>query len=206
MKRWLAISRIMTSVPARKPKKVSAQYLERAAFHYLGRFASSRRNLERVLERKVRRRHADFTPASEEEAGWIIRVADKCQSLGLVDDREYATQKARSMQRAGRSIRRIRGELNSKGVGEDDIRAALAALVDDLDEAEDNADADRIAAITFARRRKFGPFRGQRIGAGNIDDETRARRELAAFARAGFGYELARKILAAEREEDLEGL
>ncbi len=194
----------MTSGPTRKPKKVSAKYLQRAAYHYLGRFASSRRNLERVLERKVRRRHADFSPASEEESGWIIAVAEKCQALGLVDDREYAIQKARSMQRAGRSIRRIRGELNARGVGEDDIGAALAALREALDESADGEDADRAAAITFARRRKFGPFGHLRIGADRIDAETRARRELAAFARAGFAYELARKILAARKEEELE--
>ena len=189
----------MKDMPIRKPKKVSAEYLERAAFYYLGRFASSRRNLERILERKVRRRHADFAPASEEEKGWIIAVADKCQALGLVDDQEYAAQKARSMHRAGRSIRRIRGELNAKGVGEDDIRAALAALID----ADECGDADRAAAVTFARRRKFGPYGRLRIGADRIDEETRKRRQLAAFARAGFPYELARKILAAENEEEL---
>lgn len=196
----------MTSGPTRKPKKVSAEYLQRAAYHYLGRFASSRRNLERVLERKLRRRHADFSPASEEETGWIIAVANKCQALGLVNDREYAVQKARSMQRAGRSIRRIRGELNAKGVGEDDIGAALAALREALDESADGEDADRAAAITFARRRKFGPFGHLRMGAERIDAETRARRELAAFARAGFAYELARKILAARKEEELEDI
>lgn len=204
----------MTLGPNRKQKKVSAEYLERAAFYYLGRFASSRRNLERVLERKTRRRHADFAPPSQEEAGWIITVADKCETLGLVDDRSYAIQKARSMHRAGRSKRRIRGELNAKGVGEDDIGAALAALREALcepDEApDDGLDVDRSAAITFARRRKFGPYRrsGRRAGMGadRLDEETRTRRELAAFARAGFSYELAHKILAARKEEELESI
>jgi regulatory protein len=196
----------MTSGPSRKPKKVSAEYLQRAAFHYLGRFASSRRNLERVLERKVRRRHGDFTPASDEETGWIIALAEKCEALGLVDDRQYATQKARSMQRAGRSTRRIRGELNSRGVGEDDISAALAALREAMDGLEDGEDVDCVAAITFARRRKFGPFGHLRLGVDRLDPDTRARRELAAFARAGFAYELARKILTAETEEELEGI
>lgn len=188
----------------RKPKKVSVKYLERAAYYYLGRFASSRRNLERVLEQKVRRRHEDFSPASDEEITWIVATAEKCQALGLVDDREYATQKAHSMHRAGRSVRRIRGELNSKGVGEDDIGAALSAL----EESDDDADLDRAAAITFARRRKVGPFRriGTGAGAVRLDEETRKRRDLGAFARAGFSYELARKILAAEREEELESL
>lgn len=186
--------------PGRKPKKVSLKYLERAAFHYLGRFSSSRRNLERVLERKVRRRHEDFSQANDEETAWIVATAEKCQSLGLVDDKVYATQKARSMHRAGRSVRRIRGELNSKGVGEEDIRAALMAL-DDTDGGED---LDRAAAITFARRRKFGPFRRASTAAAKLDEDTRKRRELAAFARAGFSYELARKILETEQEDVLD--
>ena len=211
---WLALSVPMTIGPTRKQKKVSAEYLQRAAFYYLGRFASSRRNLERVLERKTRMRHADLAPPSQEEAGWIIMVADKCESLGLVDDRTYAIQKARSMHRAGRSVRRIRGELNAKGVGDDNIGAALAALLKDLgepgDATDDSGDVDRAAAITFARRRKFGPYRrsGRRSGMGvaRLDEETRTRRELAAFARAGFSYELAYKIMAARKEEELESI
>ncbi len=206
----LALSVPMTARPTRKQKKVSAEYLQRAAFYYLGRFASSRRNLERVLERKTRKRHEDFSPPNQEEAGWIIMVADKCEALGLVDDRTYAIQKARSMHRAGRSTRRIRGELNARGVGEDDVGAALAALLEALSEpgdaAADSGEVDRAAAITFARRRKFGPYRHSRMGAARLDEETRARRELAAFARAGFSYELARKILAARKEEELESI
>lgn len=208
--------RAMTKFAASKPKKVSAEYLQRAAFYYLGRFASSRRNLERVLERKTQRRHADFAPPSQEEAAWITAVADKCQRLGLVDDRIYAVQKARSMHRAGRSVRRIRGALMAKGVGEDDIGAALVALQEAMAEAgeapADARDVERAAAVTFARRRKFGLFRRLRVAAGQLhrpdrpDEETRARRELAAFARAGFSFELAQKILAAEKEEELESL
>jgi regulatory protein len=72
--------------------------------------------------------------------------------------------------------------------------------------SEDGEDVDRAAAITFARRRKFGPFSHRRAGAQRIDEETRARRQLAAFARAGFSYALARKILAARKEEELEDL
>lgn len=200
----------MTIRPAKKQKKVSAKYLERAAFYYLGRFASSRRNLERVLERKIRKRHGDFSPPSQEEAGWITATADKCEKLGLVDDRVYAVQKARSMHRKGHSVRRIRGELNARGVSESDIRAALVALQEAVGEAEDApedvADLDRAAAITFARRRKMGPYRRLRTAPDRLDEETRQRRELAAFARAGFSYELARKILATRKEEDLENI
>lgn len=207
---WLAISLTMTIGPAKKQKQVSAKYLERAAFYYLGRFASSRHNLERVLERKTRKRHGDFSPPNEEETGWIMAVADKCEKLGLVDDRVYAIQKARAMHRTGKSVRRIRGELNARGVGEDDIAAALTALREAMGEAEDaqedGADLDSAAAITFARRRKMGPYRRLRTGPDRLDEETRQRRELAAFARAGFSYQLARKILAARKEEDLESL
>lgn len=148
----------------------------------------------------MRRRHVDSSPASAEETAWITATADKCQTLGLVDDGVYAVQKARSMHRAGRSARRIRGELFSKGVGEEEIRMALLAL----DETECGEDIDRAAAIIFARRRKFGPFRRAGTAAAKLDEETRKRRELAAFARAGFSYELANKILSAE-EEDLDG-
>lgn len=175
-----------------KPRPVTERYLENAATYYLGRYASSAENLKRVLERKVRRRNEGNAAPNAEQTGWIEATADKCVRLGLVDDAEYARARAFSMHRSGKSERMIRGSLKQKGVGVEEISAALKALR--LEKGE-NLELD--AAVAYAKRRRFGPFRTR---AGDAD---KMRKEMASFARAGFGFGLARKIVETTDIESL---
>ena len=59
---------------------------------------------------------------------------------------------------------------------------------------------DEIAAIAFARKRAFGPYRRALL------DEKRLTKEMSAFARNGFSFELARKIIDMHKEEAEEAL
>ena len=174
----------------RRHETMTHEALERAAYHYLGRFASTQANLCRVLEAKLRRRNPDFAPPTAEQAGWLRAVVDKCVALGLVDDGAYARAAVQSLNAQGRSIKAIRARLTAKGVPADALDAALGGL----SVADNDTDPDLAAAAAYARRRRFGPYR--RDGdTGDAPD--RRRRELAAFARAGFAYGLARQILDA---------
>lgn len=164
-----------------------------AATFYLGRYASCAENLKRLLERKVRRRNEEHAAPTVEQWGWIEATAEKCVRLGLVDDAEYARARTFSMHRSGKSERMIAGSLRQKGVGEDDIQAALTML-----RAEKGDNLQIEAALSYARKRRFGPFR-TRAG-----DEDKKRKELASFARAGFGFDLSRRIVEASSPGDLE--
>jgi len=176
---------------AKKPKKVSAGYLERAALHYLGRFSSTEENLRKVLARKVARRNEDKQPPSDEQRGWIDTVVAKCVGYGYVDDAAYARNRAQSLLRKGKPIRTIRQDLRYKGVP-DDIAADALAMIQD----ESDAGADRQAAAAYVRRRRFGAFR--RL---DRDSDDRCEKEKAAMMRAGFSYGLVNEILAAGEDE-----
>jgi regulatory protein len=54
---------------------------------------------------------------------------------------------------------------------------------------------DLVAAIIFARKRAFGPFRRDE------PDEKRYAKEMSAFARNGFGFEVGRSVLGLTRDE-----
>jgi regulatory protein len=180
-----------TSPP--KPKPVTAARLEKAALHYLGRYASSAQNLRRVLIRRLKRaRLAPDDPAYGAALGWIEDLLARFQASGLVDDRTYAEAQAASFHRRGLSRAAIGRRLGVKGVGRDQVAAALATL------EETSGDTDLRAALTLARRRRLGPFRAK--------SERRARRtrDLAALGRAGFGYQIARKVIDAEDADELE--
>jgi len=174
-----------------RTKKVTEDYLERAAFHYLGRYSSSAYNLEQVLIRKVRRRNEEGAMPSEEQLNWINKTCSKCVRLGLVDDAEYARAKAAAMNRGGKPLQQIKQALIHKGVSLDIIDATLQTLNESQDEQ-----ADWNAALTYARRRKFGPWRRA------TDDPEKQRKELAAMARAGHRYQIASKII---NESDTDG-
>ena len=110
-----------TAKPARSPRKIPRKpnpaSLERAALHYLERFASSAENLRRVLSRKVERaarHHEDID--REAAAGWIDDLIARYRQSGLLDDKVYAEARTTSLHRRGASARKIRLSLAQKGV------------------------------------------------------------------------------------------
>lgn len=181
-----------------KPKPVTAAYLERAALHYLERYASSAENLRRVLRRKVKRRTQDLADgAPAETEAWIAAVIAKLEGLKLLNDAAYAEGRLRRLYAQGKALGRIRQTLKAKGVSEDDARRALARL-----EAESAAPvSDLPAAIAYARKRKLGPFR-----ADPADRAENRQKDLGALARRGFAPDIARRVVRAESIQDLEAL
>lgn len=183
-----------TKKDQKKPKKVTAAYLERAALHYLGRFSSSEKNLRDVLVRKIRRRNEGFASPTDEQMAWVDEVVKKCVRYSYVDDQSYAKQRAELLLRRGKPLRLIAQDLRHKGIGQEDAETALSALSENAE-----IDADKMAAVAYIKRRRFGPFRRP------IDDPERVRekteKELASMARAGFGYELSRDLLKLNADE-----
>ena len=96
------------SPPARKPpKRVSAPYLERAALHYLERFASSSANLRRVLMRKVDRSAQAHGTDPAEGARWVEDLIARYQRSGLLNDAAYAEMRAASRAASATGFPRI---------------------------------------------------------------------------------------------------
>jgi regulatory protein len=176
----------------RAPAKVSARSLENAALHYLERFSTSSEGLRRVLLRRVQRSaHFHGTDAAE-ASGWVDAVIEKMQAKGFLNDRLFAEGRTRTLLAQGVPLRAIRMRLREKGVV-DDIAADVLALV-----AEDNGDVDVAAAVALAKRRRLGPFRA------GAERPARRDKDLAALARAGFGYDVARRVVDAASPEALE--
>ncbi len=168
------------------PRKATPKYLENAALYYLGRFATSAENLKRVMMRKVMRSASHHGTDAEEGKALVEDMIGRFMASGLLDDAAYAKSRAESLHRRGNSARVIRGKLRQKGVGDDDIASALEALGDDL---EDGEDPELAAAVTLAKRRRLGPYFN-----GTAADDTREK-HLAALARAGFSYDIARRVV-----------
>ena len=176
----------------RVPRKATAKSLENAALWYLTRFGTSAANLERVLARRVERSARHHGTDREEGMASIDRLITRYRRSGLLDDRAYAIARAKTLNRRGKPVRAITLALRAKGVTGEDIDEALSALKDQ------DADPDMGAAARYARRRRLGPFRAA------PERQEHRQRDLAALARAGFGYSVARRVIEAERPGDLE--
>ncbi|WP_434617011.1 regulatory protein RecX [Azospirillum sp. B2RO_4] len=185
----------MAGPAARKPpKRVTPQYLENAALHYLERFASSTANLRRVLMRKVDLSAKAHGTDREEGARWIDELLARYVRSGLLNDETYARMRTESLHRRGASTRLIAQKLAGKGIGRDEADKALDSLREDV-----GPDLDLTAALALAKRRRLGPYRRPEQRAAHRD------KDMAALGRAGFGYEIARRVVDAEDPDEVLG-
>jgi regulatory protein len=166
-----------------------------AALDYLARYAASTTRLRRVLERRVRRRSADRN-VLDAARKTIAEVIAKLTAKGLLEDGRYASTRAESLTRQGRSRRWIEAKLSADGVASPLIRDAIEAL------PGSPARSELGAAIAFAKRRRLGPYRTPKRRS-REELKALASKELAALARAGFDHRTARIVLDAGSAETL---
>jgi regulatory protein len=166
----------------KQPRKVSPRYLENAALHYLKRYTATVSQLKKVLVRKVDTSLRFHGGERTEALGWVDELVARLVRNGLVNDQAYAETKAHSLRASGRSARVITQKLKLKGVAKEVVAQKVAEA--SMEVSED------AAALIWARKKRLGPFRR--------DLKTRPdnrQRDLAAMARAGFSFAMAKKII-----------
>jgi len=165
---------------------VTSAWVERVALHYLDRYSASTEMLRRMLVRRVGTR----CRARGEEVDGFAPLIEECVAravrAGLVDDTRFTQARLATLRRRGVSTRGAGAKLAAKGVGRETV---VAALAHERDEAGEGAEIEREAARAYARRRCLGPYRQPDARAAHRD------RDLAAMARAGFPYGLARELV-----------
>lgn len=156
-----------------------------STIYRLERRMMTEKQLFDAISRKAREKFEDISAAQVKAlADSAVKFAYDQKAL---DDVAYAAVSTRSAVRGGRSRRMIAQRLSSKGITADIAQTAL-----------ENTD-DLFAAVVLARKRAFGPFRRAEL------DEKRKGKELSAFARAGFSFEIGKRVLhmAFEDAEDI---
>ena len=176
----------MTRRASRPPLPPTPARLHERALRYLERFATTSAHLRKVLLRRAERDAVALELDPTTVRADVDAVVKRVVAAGLVDDRLFAASRTRRLSEAGRSPTRIRAALMGKGLDEQAVAAAWRGL------EEDQGDPELAAAMAYARRRRLGPWRTAEARL-----EHRAK-DLAALARAGFGYRVARLVVAAE--------
>jgi len=170
--------------PRRKAPPLDQRKLEELALTYVGRFATSRAKLRTYLRRKLRERGWAGETEPNPEA-----VADRCASLGYIDEPGLALSKAQGLASRGYGKRRLLDTLRRDGIAEEDSEAA-----------RQHSDRETIrSALRFAERRRLGPFAAEQAA-----DRHQIEKAIAAMIRAGHGFALARAIASLPPGSDVD--
>lgn len=176
----------------KKVKPMTPQRLYNIAVYYLERYASSKANLARVLERRTMKTAAKLdegfhiTPQQQQD---IQDVVEKLSKQGFLDDDRYAEQQVRSLWRRGKSLSVIRQTLKAKGVDIDTIETGITQLVDETD-----GTLDILSAKKIAKKKKLGCY-------GSDESHEKYQKDLSVLARYGFSYDVAKAVLKGEEDD-----
>ena len=150
--------------------------LVKYAINYLSKYSSSKKNLERILKNKIRRTNI------EKKEKFILyksipEVLKKLEKNNFINDYNYATSKVNIFISNGKSKIFIKNYLYKKGIDE----KLSSEIFAELNEKDSNWEIK--SARIFARKKNFQK--------NNKNNE----KNLSKMARAGFSYEIAKKIL-----------
>jgi regulatory protein len=159
---------------------LDAEALERAALSYAGRYATTRAKLAAFLERKLRERGWSGAGAPP-----VPDLVERMAKLGYVDDRAFASARAAALTRRGYGARRVGAALRGAGIDDEDSAEARELA----------SEAEWEAALSFARRRRIGPFAEAEA------DRPAREKALASMLRAGHPLRIARRLVAARPGE-----
>ena len=162
---------------------LDAARLREMALAYVAKYATSSAKLERYLARKIWERGW----AEDEPPADIRELVERYTDLGYIDDEAFARNKTGSLMRRGYGARRVNEALGQDGITST-IREDVAA-----GEAE-----QRHAALTLARKRRFGPFGME------APEKPKREKQISAMLRAGHSLDSAREMVNAETTEAAE--
>ena len=168
------------SLKPKKLRKITKQRLQNIALYYLQRFETSVENLRTVLWRRVKD-YAFYVPEFNvaEAEMWIEEIIADFQNRHYVDDKRFAELKIRDYLALGKSENYIRLKMAQKGVADELVNQILSEQ--EFDPFQN--------ALKLAKKKRIGPFRPV---------EERAdfwQKDVAVLARAGFDYDVAKKVM-----------
>ena len=145
--------------------------LKNIALFYLERYDASAYKLKTVLQRRVQKNIMQGDSIPKDVSLWIQQIVTECIQLGYINDQRYAENQVRHLFEQGKSVRFIQQKLNVAGVDEQIVQSVLGSC-DDYESAK-----------IFARKKHLG---------------SDYKKDMAKLARAGFSYEIAKKVLSKE--------
>jgi len=145
--------------------------LKNIALFYLERYDTSSYKLQTVLQRRIQKNILQGDQIPKDTSDWIQQIISECIQLGYINDSRYAENQARHLSEQGKSARFIQQKLSTEGIPAQVIQTVL------------HHQTDYERAKIFSHKKHLG---------------SDYQKDMAKLARAGFSYEIAKKILIKE--------
>ena len=146
------------------------------AIYYLSKYSSSKKNLEYILKKKIRRL-SDEKKVRFDLYNEINKIIKKLENSNLIDDVIFTESKIKFLLYQAKSKNYIRQYLLKKGISKEIINEQISLHYDDSQNIE------KENALKFAKKKKL------------LDDDKDYEKKLSKMARAGFSYEISKGIL-----------
>ena len=146
------------------------------AIYYLSKYSSSKKNLEYILKKKIRR-ISDEKKIRFQLYKEIKIIIDKLEQLKLINDTIYAESKIHALLNQVKSKNYIKQYLIRKGVRSEVADEQISLFY------EKNQNLEKENALKFAKKRNL------------LKDNKNYEKKLSKMARAGFSYEISKEVL-----------
>ena len=146
------------------------------AIYYLSKYSSSKKNLEFILKKKIRRL-SDEKKIRFQLYNEIQIIIEKLEKLNLINDQIFVESKIQSLQYQAKSKNFITQYLLKKGIDKQLIDKQITLFY------ENNKNLEKENALKFAKKRNL------------LNNDQDYQKKLSKMARAGFSYDIAKEIL-----------
>ena len=158
------------------------------AYSYLEKYSPSKQQLKIYLLKKYLTK-LNNSRSKKDLSDIIDKVLMNLEKNRLINDELYSDSKARILLRRGYSINKINQSLRQKGIKNKFIKKSINKI------KEDKIEPDFVSALKLCKRRRIGAVRP------NPNRELFYKKDMGILARAGFSFEMSKRVLDLETDE-----
>ena len=178
----------MNPIKNKKDLETTIDEIRNFAYAYLEKYSPSKQQLKTYLFKKLLKKKQNI--ANKKDLFNLIDVViSSLEDQNLISDKYYSDAKSKVFLRRGYSLNKIRHNLIKKGIDEKYIKASISKI------KENESDPDFFSAIKMCKRRRIGASR---------EESNRPlfyKKDISILARAGFSYEVSKKVLDIPKDE-----
>ena len=164
--------------------------LKDMAYPYIEKYCPSKQQLKVYLMKKVLIKFKT-TKSKKEISELIDQVLINLEQNKFLNDELYSDSKSRSLLRRGYSLNKINQSLRMKGIDQKFIKQSIEKI------KNKEIEPDFVSALKLCKRRRIGAIRP------NANRELFYKKDIGVLARAGFDFEVSRRVMELEKEEYL---
>ena len=162
--------------------------LKDLAFSYVEKYSPSKQQLKVYLMKKILIKFKS-TKSKKEISDLIDKVLVNLEQNKFLNDELYSDSKSRSLLRKGYSLNKINQSLRMKGIDQKFIKQSIQKI------KNKEIEPDFVSALKLCKRRRIGAIRT------SANRELFYKKDMGVLARAGFDYDLSKRVLNLDQEE-----